>query len=84
MAKKELGIFDKTTVAVKDETKQIIDTVEKAKDKRTVAEKIKNPERRITGVKVGMWIGIFYMFVRVYQRTPMKHEINRLFEEKVI
>lgn len=86
MAKKEMGLWDKTTDAVKDETKQIVETIEKekAKDKRGIAEKLKDPDRRISGIKIGIWVGVIYMFIKVYQRTPLKEEINRLFEEDVI
>jgi hypothetical protein len=48
------------------------------------SERTKAPERRLTGIKVGMWIGIFYSLIRVYQKTPLRDEINRLFESEVI
>lgn len=64
------------TDIILSEIKDVVEEVEQ--------ERKKAPERRLTGIKVGMWIGIFYFLIKVYQRTPLKDEINRLFEDTVI
>lgn len=54
------------------ETKIIIKDIEKEKAKA----KAKDPNRRMSGLKIGLWVGFFYMVYSVYQETPYKKKLN--------
>lgn len=70
---------EKTEEFVADQTKKAITEIEKEKEKHR-----KNPKKRMPGIKVALWAGFAYAMIIVYKRTPLKNNINRLFNDKIL
>lgn len=65
-----------------DELKKDIDIIERARDKKKKTEglgfKLSN---RIGGLKIALWIVFGYLTYNVYSYTPLKNNLNEIFEE---
>lgn len=76
MAKKTL--LDEVVSEVKEDVK----IIEKAREKESKTEregfKLSN---RVGGMKVALWIAFGYAVYNVYSYTPLKKNLNEIFEE---
>ena len=69
---------------LKKEFDKDLDVIAKAREEESKKEIDLEPNfnKRIPGLKILMWIGFGYLTYNVYSYTPLKENINKLFEEE--
>lgn len=64
------------------EIQEDIDIISKARE--IEQKKPRNvKDKRIPGLKIAMWIGFGYVMYSAYSYTPLKDELNRVFDSNI-
>lgn len=78
MAKKQTFIQDVSKEFSKD-----LNIIEDARIKENKREIEYSPKNRIGGLKVALWFAFIWLGYKAYSLSPLKDDLNRIFEDDI-